>query len=178
MSLTRAVLAALLLGPLLPALAAADIAPSPRDTPAPAERRTGRVPATVTVTPSSAQAPTHMVITVPREVLRQVMAGSPTAGTLEVAPADDAGPAGGPRARHVVGAVALALAIATLPLVWRGRRRTVVAVALLGAALAGGVLLGADRADAGFLQRPTPKTVEFVIVPGRGPVRVAVTYAP
>ncbi len=56
-----------------------------------APRRTGRMPARIDVSPAgAAAAPTHLVITIPRDALRAVMATPGSAG--QVAPFDDSQP--------------------------------------------------------------------------------------
>lgn len=152
-----------------------------------APRRTGRMPARIDVSPvGAAAAPTHLVITIPRDALRAVMATPGSAG--QGVPFDDSQPVGpSDRLRHVMAAGFLALAVLAVPLVLLGRRRGRAAAAMALAVLAGVTLIAADIAAPRPQQerRSVPpvrppggaQTVEVVIVPGAGPVQVQLTYA-
>lgn len=168
----------------------ADAPARPGDAP-PVGRRTGRMPARIEVVPpGSGTAPTHLVITIPRERLRGVLDAPGTVGRLDEADALPDAPR--PRVfRHVVAAGFLALAVLSVPFVWGGRWRggTTAAGVVAALALAGAALIAADIAAPRPRPRPgqapaptpapggTPQTVEVIIVPGAGPLRVQVTYA-
>ncbi len=149
-----------------------------------APRRTGRMPARIDVSPPGAAAtPTHVVITIPRDALRGVM--STPGATGQLAPFEDS-PSEPPsdRLRHVLAAGLLALAVLSVPLVLVGRRRGRAAAAVGLAVLAGVTLIAADiaapRPQAGGAPVRPPgsaQTVEVVVVPGKGPVQVRLTYA-
>lgn len=177
----------------VPVLADA-LAPSgPRGThpsgPDVAPRRTGRVPARIAVAPpGSASAPTHVVITIPWEVLRDVMA-TPRAGA-PLAPFDDDGSNDrSERLRHLLAAGLLTLAVLSLPLLIGMRRRGRAAALVVVAVLTGVALVRADVvAPRPSTERtpPTPapaqpggpQTVEVIIISGKGPVQVQLSYPP
>jgi hypothetical protein len=177
----------------VPVLADALAPPRPRGTnPSQLEpeppRRTGRVPARIAVAPpAAAPAPPHVIITIPRDVLRDVMA-TPRAGA-GIAPFDDDGAGGSDRLRHLVAAGLLTLAVLSLPLLLGMRRRGRAAALVVVAVLAGVALVRADIAAPGPrpsrpLPAPTPaqtagpQTVEVIIVSGKGPVQVQLMYPP
>ena len=150
-------------------------------------RRTGRLPAVIEVTPRGSAAPTHLVVTIPRDRLKGVVTPVTTGTTAPVADAPDH-PSG--VIRNILAAGFLALAILSVPVFWGGRRRRGAAIVALVLALAGATaLLRADIAAPrprpsaptsttapATSQGGTPQTVEVVIVPGAGPIHVQVTY--
>ena len=150
------------------------------------------MPARIVVTPAgAAQAPTNVVITIPRDVLRQIMASPAVAGRLK-ALEDEATDRPSDRLRHVLAASVLALAVLSMPFLLGGRRRGgATAVALL-AVLAGVTLVRADvpavrprgengRTATAPVPVPVPpggpQTAEVVIVSGNGPIQVQLSYA-
>jgi hypothetical protein len=146
------------------------------------------MPARIDVSPvGAAAAPTHLVITIPRDALRGVLSTAGSNGPLTPL-ADSRGDRPADRLRHVMAAGLLALALLTVPLVLLGRRRGRAAAAVSLALLGGVTLIAADIAAP--RPRPDPRgavpvrppggaqTVEVVIVPGTGPVQVQLTYAP
>lgn len=138
-------------------------------------RRTGRLPARMSVAPAgAATAPTHVIVTIPREALNGVLSGSRSGA--EVLPGEQT-VGGGPseRLRHIGAGVLLALAVLTLPLLL-GKRRPGVAAAVIAATVAGAALVRADLAPP--RTGPVPQTVEVVIVPGSGPIQVQLNYPP
>jgi hypothetical protein len=160
--------------------------PSPADNDPP--RRTGRVPARIAVAPpAAAPAPNHVVITIPRDVLRQVME-APRAGAVVVPGGEyDEPTVPADRFRHLAAAGLLALAVLSLPLVVGLKRRGRAAALVVVAALAGAALVRADIAA----PRPRPatpapaptqpggaQTVEVIIVAGKGPVQVQLMHLP
>lgn len=145
------------------------------------------MPARIDVAPAgAAHSPTHVVLTISRDALRQVMAGPGAAG--QVGFVDEEPPDGSSdRLRHGVAAVALALAILSVPFLVGGRRRRAAAAAGVLAVLAGVTLVRADiaaprpRPNKNVVPVPSPpggpQTVEVVIVGGKSPVHVQLTYA-
>jgi hypothetical protein len=138
-------------------------------------RRTGRLPARMTVTPAgAATVPTHVIVTIPREALNGVLSG-PRSGA-QVLPLEQPGDdAPSDRVRHIGAGVLLALAVLSLPLLV-GKRRGGIAAAVIVATVAGAALVRADIAAP--RHGPVPQTVEVVIVPGSGPIQVQLTYPP
>jgi hypothetical protein len=148
---------------------------NPAQTDPGATRRTGRLPARMTVTPAgAATAPTHVIVTIPREALNGVLSG-PRSGA-QVLPIEQPGDdAPSDRLRHIGAGVLLALAVLSLPLIL-GKRRGGIAAASIVAAIAGATLVRADIAAP--RNGPVPQTVEVVIVPGSGPIQLQLTYPP
>lgn len=153
-------------------------APAPRkdaSRPELAARRTGRMPARFDVTPAdAAKPPAHIVVTIPRERLRLVMAGASAdvpvegpVGDVVVTPPPD-------RLRHYAAAAALTLAVLSLPLLaGRIRRGRALALAVLA------LLVGVAFVRADIAAPPGgPQTVEVIVVPGNGPVQVQLAYPP
>ena len=145
------------------------------------------MPARIAVAPpAAAPAPNHVVITIPRDVLRQVME-APRAGGV-IPPSGEREPSvPADRFRHLAAAALLALAVLSLPLVAGLRRRGRAAALVVVSALAGAALVRADIAA----PRPGPatpapaltqpggaQTVEVIIVAGKGPVQVQLMHLP
>ena len=136
-------------------------------------RRTGRLPARMTVTPAGAAvAPAHVTVTIPREALNGVLSG-PRSGAQALPFEQPSHDAPSDRLRHIAAAVLLALAVLSLPLLV-GRKRGGIVAAVIVATVAAAALVRADIAAP--RNGPIPQTVEVVIVPGSGPIQVQLNY--
>lgn len=105
-----------------------------------------------------------------------MMAGTVVEGPFEP-PRDEVAEDASSRVRQIVAAAALTLAVLSLPLLaGRLRRGRVVVVALLvvltGAAFVYADIVAPRQAPGGRL----PQTVEVIVVPGSGPVKVRLVY--
>ena len=139
------------------------------------------MPARIAIVPATAApAPTHVVVTIPREILKSVLAGSVASSGPSSHATSNAGGAAMSRPssplRHVVAAIALVTALLTVPLVRARRWRFVAGVAAIGV-LATGLLARANIQAPAPPPRPAgPQTVEIVLIDGGGPVQVELRH--